>query len=149
MSQRRTRHRVPHAWVWGLVLLALGESKALAQALSTEQMAEFLARARVVSSRGLPKGVTRPVTGDWKLWMVDFTRAFRRSRQLAAPATLNRCDRQLLDRVRGLTRERLLQVGQPYIGGAEADALLARRDLIVARFEELVASRGAAAVLFN
>jgi hypothetical protein len=89
------------------------------------------------------------ITGDWKLWMIDFTRAFRRNRELAAPATLNRCDRQLLERLRGLTREDLMEVGRPYIGGAEIDALLARRDLIVARFENLVASRGDAAVLFD
>jgi hypothetical protein len=89
------------------------------------------------------------ITGDWKLWMIDFTRAFRRSHQLAAPATLNRCDRQLLERIRGLTREELLQAGRPYIGGAEIDALLARRDLIVARFDQLAASRGEAAVLFD
>jgi hypothetical protein len=89
------------------------------------------------------------ITSDWKLWMIDFTRAFRRSRHLAAPATLNRCDRQLLERLRGLTREGLLRAGRPHIGGAEIDALMARRDLIVARFDELVASRGDAAVLFN
>jgi hypothetical protein len=89
------------------------------------------------------------ITGDWKLWMIDFTRAFRRSRELAAPATLNRCDRHLLERLRSLTREQLLQAGGPYIGGAEVDALLARRDLIVARFDQLAAARGDAAVLFD
>lgn len=89
------------------------------------------------------------ITEDWKLWMIDFTRAFRRTRKLPAPATLTRCDRQLLERLRGLTREQLLATARPHIGGSEIDALLVRRDLIVARFEELVARRGDAAVLFD
>ena len=89
------------------------------------------------------------ITEDWKLWMIDFTRAFRRSREVAAPATLNRCDRHLLERLRGLTREQLLQAADPYIGGAEVDALLARRDLIVTRFDQLAAARGNAVVLFD
>ena len=31
---------------------------------------------------------------------------------------------------------------KPYIGGAEVDALIARRDAIVALFEKLIAERG-------
>jgi hypothetical protein len=89
------------------------------------------------------------ISRDWKLWMIDFTRAFRRSRELAAPATLNRCDRQLLERLRRMTRDQLLQAAAPYIGGAEVDALLVRRDLIVARFDQLAAARGDATVLFD
>jgi hypothetical protein len=87
------------------------------------------------------------ITEDWQLWMIDFTRAFRR-RQLT-PRTLNHCDRRLLDRLRGLTREELLGAARPYIGGAEVDPLLERRDRIVARFEELIARRGEASVLLD
>jgi hypothetical protein len=85
---------------------------------------------------------------DWKLWMIDFTRAFRRSHKLLNEADLNRCDRQLLERLRGLTREALIEKTKPYIGRAEIDALLTRRDLIIARFEQLVAERGEARVLY-
>jgi len=85
---------------------------------------------------------------DWKLWMIDFTRAFRRTHQLLNVNDLQRCDRQLLARLRALTREDLAAKTKPYIGGAEIDALLARRDLIVSRFEQLVAERGEARVLY-
>lgn len=85
---------------------------------------------------------------DWKLWMIDFTRAFRRTHQLLNVNELQRCDRQLLQRLRDLSREQLADKTKPYIGGAEIDALLARRDLIVARFEQLVQERGEARVLY-
>jgi hypothetical protein len=85
---------------------------------------------------------------DWKLWMIDFTRAFRRTHQLLNVNELQRCDRQLLERLRALTKEQLAEKTKPYIGGAEIDALLARRDLIIARFEQLVSERGEARVLY-
>ena len=42
---------------------------------------------------------------DWKLWMIDFTRAFRRMTTLMAPGDLTRCDRALLERLRALTKD--------------------------------------------
>jgi hypothetical protein len=85
---------------------------------------------------------------DWRLYMIDFTRGFRRTRQLLNVNDLQRCDRELLARLRALTRDTLIGKTKPYIGGAEVDALLARRDLIIARFEQLVAERGEAQVLY-
>jgi hypothetical protein len=85
---------------------------------------------------------------EWKVWMIDFTRAFRRARQLRKPETIERCDRGLLQALRVLTRAEILGRARRYIGAAEADALLARRDLIVAHFERLAAVKGAAKVYF-
>lgn len=85
---------------------------------------------------------------QWKLWMIDFTRAFRHTRKLLDVNELQRCDRGLLDRLRALTKAQLTEKTKPYLGGAEIDALLARRDLIVARFEQLAAERGEARVFY-
>jgi hypothetical protein len=88
------------------------------------------------------------IGGDWKLWMIDFTRAFRRTHNITRPVDLTRCDRQLLQRLRDLTKEQVTNATKPYIGGAEVDALLARRDVIVALLEKHVAERGEAQVLY-
>jgi hypothetical protein len=88
------------------------------------------------------------ITEDWQLWMVDFTRAFRRTRELGK-RPLTQCDRRLLERLRSLTREDLLKEVGRYLTGAHVDPLLERRDLIVARFNELIARRGEAAVLLD
>jgi len=88
------------------------------------------------------------ITSDWKLWMIDFTRAFRRSKQLIAPGDVTRCDRQLLDKLKALTKEQVAASTKPYIGGAEVDGVMARRDAIVALIEKQVAARGEAQVLY-
>jgi hypothetical protein len=85
---------------------------------------------------------------DWKLWMIDFTRAFRRTRTLLAPGDLQRCDRQLLARLRELTPQRVEAQTASLIGRAEIEPLMARRDAIVATIEKLVAERGEDRVLY-
>jgi hypothetical protein len=88
------------------------------------------------------------ISADWSLWMIDFTRAFRRSHQLLAPENLTRCDRKLLDDLRALKDEDVAARTTPYLGRAEVRAMMARRDLIVALFEKRVAQKGAAVVLY-
>jgi hypothetical protein len=85
---------------------------------------------------------------DWKLWMIDFTRAFRHTRTLLAPGDLQQCDRRLLVRLRELTPEALEAKTKPYIGRGEIEPLMARRDLIVKTFEKLIAERGEGRVLY-
>jgi hypothetical protein len=88
------------------------------------------------------------ITNDWKLWMIDFTRAFRLKREIAAPLDVTRCDRQLLARMQALTRPMIEEKTKHLLNGGEIDALLARRDDIVARINQLVSERGEAVVLY-
>ncbi len=88
-------------------------------------------------------------TADWKLWLIDHTRAFRLDTSLARPDNLIRCDRPLLERLRGLTKATLSAALGRAITDGEIAALLARRDAIVKHFEERIATRGEANVLFT
>ncbi len=85
---------------------------------------------------------------DWKLWMIDFTRAFRHTRTLLAPGDLQRCDRQLLARLRELTAQAVEAKTAPFIDRAEIEPLMTRRDAIVTTFEKLIAERGEDRVLY-
>jgi len=87
-------------------------------------------------------------TGDWKLWLIDHTRAFRLGTKLDKPDNLSRCDGPLLDRLRGLTKATLRGAIGKAITDGEISALLARRDAIVKHYEGRIATRGEAAVLF-
>ena len=88
-------------------------------------------------------------TSDWKLWLIDHTRAFRLGTKLEKPDNLTRCDGALLDRLRGLTKATLgAGIGKAITEG-EITALLARRDAIVKHYDGRIATRGEANVLFT
>ncbi|MFB3902177.1 MAG: hypothetical protein ACE15E_01885 [Acidobacteriota bacterium] len=77
------------------------------------------------------------ITKDWKIWMIDHTRAFRPGTELRKPSELQKCDRKLLDRLRVLTSEQLKAELGDYLTKSEIKGLLARRDLLVRHFEAL------------
>jgi hypothetical protein len=88
------------------------------------------------------------ITEDWRLWMIDFTRAFR-TRKTVEVMPLIRVDGRLLASMRALTRERTkAQLGR-WLNSGEIDALLARRDVLVAHFDGAIAMRGEAAILYE
>jgi hypothetical protein len=88
------------------------------------------------------------ITGDWRLWMIDFTRAFR-TRTTIDVRPLVRVDRRLLAAVRALTRERLdARLGR-WLNAGEIEALLAQRDRIVQHFDSAIAARGEAVALYD
>jgi len=88
-------------------------------------------------------------TSDWKMWMIDHTRAFRLGKDLLKPQQLERIDRNMLEKMRGLTAPELTETMDKSLTKAEIQALLARRDAIVKLFDEKIAQRGEAAVLFT
>ncbi len=87
------------------------------------------------------------ITTDWRLWMVDFTRAFRRWQQLQEPQLVRRVDRRLYDGLHGLDPEALERETAPYLTKSERKALLARRDVILEILDERIAARSEAAVI--
>ena len=86
---------------------------------------------------------------NWKLWMVDKSRAFRILPTLKEPKNLVKCDRGLLAAMRKLDEASLTQTMKGLLSKTEIKALLSRRDKIVAHFESLVAQKGEAEVLFD
>ena len=87
-------------------------------------------------------------TKDWRVIMLDFTRAFRLDTPLRSPSLLAVCDRALLAAMRALTRDDLNRVLDHAVTGDEAKAIMTRRDLLVAHFDRLIAERGEKVVLY-
>jgi len=85
---------------------------------------------------------------DWKIWRIDFTRAFRSSKDLKSQENLVRCDRQLLEKLKTLDGEALAQRTKRYLTKDEVKGVMARRDKIVTRFQQLVGQKGEASVLY-
>lgn len=80
--------------------------------------------------------------------MIDFTRAFRRKRQLQNPKELKKCDRRLFEKLKLLDAAEVKQKTQPHLSRWEINALMARRDKIVAHLEKRIAERGEEQVLY-
>lgn len=72
---------------------------------------------------------------DWRVWMIDHTRAFRTMDKLKSAANVTRCDRDVLQRLKQLDQETLKQQIGKYVTEYQIKALLARRDAIVAIIE--------------
>jgi hypothetical protein len=89
------------------------------------------------------------ITGDWKLWMIDFTRAFRLWPGLNYPADLSQIDRTLLARLRTLDADQVRTATAHCVSPFEATAMMKRRDALVTHFDQLVKEKGAGAVLYG
>jgi hypothetical protein len=89
------------------------------------------------------------ITNDWKLWMIDFSRAFRLWDELKYPADLHQIERALLARLRDLDGTALKAATAHCLTSFEADAVMKRRDLLVAHFDGLIKTKGAASVLYG
>jgi len=85
---------------------------------------------------------------DWKIYMIDFTRAFRRPHELRAPQLLQRCDKNLLQHLRDLKVEDVKARISKWVPPREIESMMARRDALVALYDKLIAERGEARVLF-
>jgi hypothetical protein len=86
---------------------------------------------------------------DWKVWMIDHTRAFRRHEELENPKGIRQCDRKLWQRLQALDAQETRQRLHPYLLDPEISALLKRRDRIVELIRQLIAEKGEDQVLFD
>ena len=89
------------------------------------------------------------IAPGWRVWMIDFTRAFRLAKALQYPNEVRVVDRKLLANLRALTRDQLQQRLGRWLSRPEIDAVLARRDLLVRAVESEIAAKGEAAVLYD
>jgi hypothetical protein len=88
------------------------------------------------------------ITTDWKIWLIDFTRAFRSRKTLAHPDLLERIEPSMLAALESLDMTSLRKEIGRYLSPSEIKLLLVRRDKIVAHFEARIRELGETAVLF-
>lgn len=89
------------------------------------------------------------ITRDWTLWITDHTGAFRILKRLENPESLTRCDRALLGKLRELNKEAMQRTLGKYVSPEQLEALEARRELLVKHFDEQIARKGEASVLYD
>jgi len=95
------------------------------------------------------------ITEDWRLYMIDFTRAFRLYKDIREKRNLTQsmCERHLLERLKNLDRNEVAVNTKynktEYLSKREIDGLMARRDKIVALYMDLIAQKGEKEILYE
>jgi hypothetical protein len=85
---------------------------------------------------------------DWTVWRIDFTRAFRTTKDLRVAKDLVKCDRQLFEKMKALKGDELAEKTKNYLNKSEVNGVMARRDKIVATFQARIAEKGEKEVLY-
>jgi hypothetical protein len=85
---------------------------------------------------------------DWKLWRIDYTRAFRALPGVKHPSDLVHCERQMLEKLKALNVSQLTEKTKSNLTSAEIKGVMARRDAIVQHFQKLIADQGENEVLY-
>ena len=88
-------------------------------------------------------------TTDWKMWLIDHTRAFRQDVELTKPERLLRIERGLLDNLRGLTPEALDAALGDVLSRGERSSVMRRRDLLLQHFDDRIARFGERGVVVD
>jgi hypothetical protein len=89
------------------------------------------------------------ITAGWQIWMIDHTRAFRRHKSCRNLNALRQIERSLLAGLKTLNTAAVRQRLGKYLAGSEIEGLIARRDLLVKHYDELILSQGEAAVVYD
>jgi hypothetical protein len=143
VSISRSHRSTPAAWTWWLddVLMDEGD-KVKTKAESPDRGSYSRQRVMMYLFDELISNVDRNqgniiYTKDWRLWLIDHTRAFRKNTELKTPARLTRCERQVFERLKALDRDTLKgEVGR-YLDDGQIKTVLARRDAIVKKIESM------------
>ena len=87
---------------------------------------------------------------NWRLWFIDCSRCFGNTKAMYYPLeNISQCERGFWHGLENLDAARAKEHLSQHLSKAEVSALLARRDTIVRHFQNLIAERGEARVLFD
>jgi len=85
----------------------------------------------------------------WNHWLIDHSRSFpRNADKMIYLDVIHWCSRTMYETLRDFDRDILRERLSPPLGPQEIDAILERRDKVLARLDALIAERGEDAVLF-
>jgi len=89
------------------------------------------------------------IDGEWKLWAIDHTRAFRREKEIHTPPGFAQCEREFFEAIQALDEEAATVRLAGYLRKAEIKAIFQRRDKLVEYVEQLSEKMGEDRVLYS
>ena len=155
MSVLRRVDGRPAAVTWWVDDVAMTEGERLDQramgpdpARTSRQFYTQYVFDELIQNRDRNQGNTLWTT-DWKMWLIDHTRAFRQDVELTRPDQLMRIDRELLDALRGLTAEAVEAALGDVLSRGERSSVMRRRDLLLQHFDDRIARFGERGVVLD
>jgi hypothetical protein len=155
MSVQRNFEGQPGSFTWWVDDVAMDEngrvksgSRGPDPERTSKQMYVMRAFDELIENRDRNRGNIL-WTKDGTLWLIDHSRAFRLGHELRKIDDLTRIDRAFLARLRALDGDRIRKLTDGVAFKGEIDAVMKRRDALVAHFDKRIAERGEAAVLFT
>jgi hypothetical protein len=141
VSIERKHRSTPGAWTWWIDDVLMDEGEKLKQKAApqnrlayTEQWAMMHVFDELIGNIDRNQG-NIIYTKDWRLWLIDHTRAFRKHTDLKNPTKITRCDRQVFERLKALDLPTLKKELGRQLDEGQIKSLLARRDAIVKKLE--------------
>lgn len=89
------------------------------------------------------------IDSDWKIWMIDHTRAFTVHAQLPSAKLVKACELGLWERLQGLEEAAVQSSLEEYLTAAQIRSLMKRRDLLLQHVRKLVDERGGGRVFYT
>jgi len=86
---------------------------------------------------------------NWKLWLIDHTRAFYSGAQSPNLGKVTFVEREFWEALQALDKAGLAETLGGSLSSSDVDQLLERRDRIVAHIQELIDTRGEGAVVYE
>ncbi len=86
---------------------------------------------------------------DWRLWLIDHTRAFGESTRLLRADSITACERRLWTALGKIDEAAVRQRLEPYLTSRQISRLLRRRDKLISHIQKQIDKRGEDAVLFD
>jgi len=87
---------------------------------------------------------------DWKIWLIDHTRAFRLHKKLKfSGQTIPSCEHRLWEALKTVTDEEIQAALKPWLKTSEIKAVVRRRRLLVNHIETLIESKGQDVAIFE
>jgi hypothetical protein len=140
-SVQRTVDGKPAAVTWWLDGIAMDEKERIARDIRPPDVPEWNRQMDIIRIfdqliYNMDRSQENLLIGkDWKVYMIDHTRAFRKWPKLRDPAAISKCAPELVRALKQLKRGEVTRDLGPYLSGEEIDGLMARRDLIVGKLE--------------
>ncbi|HSL21055.1 MAG TPA: hypothetical protein VK886_05930 [Vicinamibacterales bacterium] len=143
VSVSRRWRAAPGAFTWWVDDVMMDEGERLKKGLRSPDSARWNRQMQMVrlfdqlianTDRNIGNVL---ITSDWRIWAIDHTRAFRTQKTLKSPKNITSCDRQVFERLKQLDQPTIEREMGEMLSPDEINALLARRDAILARLAEL------------